>query len=173
MVPPASTGVPPAPAYSGYPIHDLSDHDGTLTLSGRPSQTVCVRRITFIRSYNPGMAVTTPVWAVPHSLATTKGITIVFSSCGYLDVSVHRVCLLSDSQAAPDWVAPFGYRRIGPCQRVPVAFRCLPRPSSLLKAKVSPGCSCFVYILPLPVQAGLLPLMNQRTRFGSVGQRTS
>ena len=31
------------------------------------------------------------VWALPRSLATTNGITIVFSSSGYLDVSVHRV----------------------------------------------------------------------------------
>ena len=33
------------------------------------------------------------VWAVPLSLATTYGITIVFSSSGYLDVSVPRVTL--------------------------------------------------------------------------------
>ena len=44
-------------------------------------------------SYNPGLAVTKPVWAVPRSLATTWGITIVFSSTGYLDVSVPRVSL--------------------------------------------------------------------------------
>ena len=31
------------------------------------------------------------VWALPLSLATTYGITFVFSSCGYLDVSVPRV----------------------------------------------------------------------------------
>ena len=31
------------------------------------------------------------VWAIPRSLATTCGITIVFSSSGYLDVSVPRV----------------------------------------------------------------------------------
>ena len=31
------------------------------------------------------------VWANPRSLATTCGITIVFSSSGYLDVSVPRV----------------------------------------------------------------------------------
>jgi hypothetical protein len=43
------------------------------------------------RSYNPGPAVTGPVWAVPLSLATTQGITLVFSSSGYLDVSVPRV----------------------------------------------------------------------------------
>ena len=46
------------------------------------------------RSYNPTVALTAVVWAVPRSLATTCGITLVFSSSGYLDVSVHRVCLL-------------------------------------------------------------------------------
>ena len=45
-------------------------------------------------SYNPGPALTGPVWAVPRSLATTCGITLVFSSSGYLDVSVPRVRLL-------------------------------------------------------------------------------
>ena len=34
-----------------------------------------------------------PVWAVPVSLAATKGIAFAFSSSGYLDVSVPRVCL--------------------------------------------------------------------------------
>ena len=32
------------------------------------------------------------VWAVPRSLATTYGITFVFFSSAYLDVSVQRVC---------------------------------------------------------------------------------
>ena len=41
--------------------------------------------------YNPKAAETTLVWAIPLSLATTQGITIVFSSSGYLDVSVLRV----------------------------------------------------------------------------------
>ena len=31
------------------------------------------------------------VWALPGSLAATSGITVVFFSSGYLDVSVHRV----------------------------------------------------------------------------------
>ena len=35
----------------------------------------------------------TVVWAFPVPLAATPGITIVFSSSGYLDVSVHRVPL--------------------------------------------------------------------------------
>jgi hypothetical protein len=42
-------------------------------------------------SYNPSLAVTTLVWANPLSLATTHGITFVFSSSAYLDVSVQRV----------------------------------------------------------------------------------
>jgi hypothetical protein len=42
-------------------------------------------------SYNPNRAVTWLVWALPRSLATTYGITIVFFSYGYLDVSVPRV----------------------------------------------------------------------------------
>ena len=37
------------------------------------------------------------VWAFPRSLATTCGITIVFSSSGYLDVSVPRVVPHSDT----------------------------------------------------------------------------
>ena len=45
-------------------------------------------------SYNPAAAETDTVWTDPLSLATTHGITFVFSSSGYLDVSVHRVCLL-------------------------------------------------------------------------------
>ncbi len=40
----------------------------------------------------PTRPVSHVVWALPRSLATTGGITIVFSSSGYLDVSVHQVC---------------------------------------------------------------------------------
>ena len=43
-------------------------------------------------SYNPNIAVTKLVWANPRSLATTYGITFVFFSSAYLDVSVQRVC---------------------------------------------------------------------------------
>ena len=43
------------------------------------------------RSYNPSHASTRLVWANPRSLATTYGITFVFFSYGYLDVSVPRV----------------------------------------------------------------------------------
>lgn len=48
-------------------------------------------------SYNPNVAETTLVWTNPISLATTLGITFVFSSSAYLDVSVQRVRLLADT----------------------------------------------------------------------------
>lgn len=63
-------------------------------------------------SYNPNIAVTTLVWAIPRSLATTSGITFVFFSSGYLDVSVLRVCSISGDISSICRVAPFGYLRI-------------------------------------------------------------
>ena len=48
-------------------------------------------KVSIIRS-EPRCA-RTPVWALPRSLAATYGITVVFFSSGYLDVSVHRVPL--------------------------------------------------------------------------------
>ena len=53
---------------------------------------------TITQSYNPHIAVTTWVWANPRSLATTNGITFVFFSSRYLDVSVPWVCLLKQVQ---------------------------------------------------------------------------
>ena len=51
------------------------------------------RRFSFthiftLQSYNPMIALTIMVWANPRSLATTWGITVVFFSSRYLDVSV-------------------------------------------------------------------------------------
>ena len=55
------------------------------------SNVLLTNRAAIARSYNPGCAATPPVWAPPRSLAATCGITVVFSSSGYLDVSVPRV----------------------------------------------------------------------------------
>ena len=92
-----------------------------------------------IQSYNPGNAVTLPVWALPRSLTTTWGIIIIFSSSGYLDVSVHRVCfcLSTDTMSSTWWVAPFGNLRIEGYLHLPEAYRSLSRPSSPLRAKAS------------------------------------
>ncbi len=51
------------------------------------------KQFAIIGSYNPLTAVTGRVWALPRPLAATDGITIVFSSYGYLDVSVPHVRL--------------------------------------------------------------------------------
>ena len=51
-----------------------------------------------LQSYNPIFAVTKMVWALPLSLTTTEGITIVFFSSAYLDVSVQRVSAISAFQ---------------------------------------------------------------------------
>ena len=45
-----------------------------------------------LQSYNPGIAVTIPVWAPSISLAATLEIDVSFFSSSYLDVSVQRVC---------------------------------------------------------------------------------
>ena len=90
-------------------------------------------------SYNPHIAVTIWVWANPISLATTLGITFVFFSSAYLDVSVQRVCSpLRCSTSSMYWVAPFGYLRIISYVPIHATFRSLSRPSSPLRAQASP-----------------------------------
>ena len=70
----------------------------------------CLQEMSW--SYNPSCAVTPLVWANPRSLATTYGITFVFFSSAYLDVSVQRVCPLSGDMSSTYRVAPFGNLRI-------------------------------------------------------------
>ena len=88
--------ISPVPRYSGYcQKNKLCFAYRTITFYGLTFQKYSATNIFFtLQSYNPNIAVTMLVWAVPRSLATTWGITIVFSSSGYLDVSVLRVCLL-------------------------------------------------------------------------------
>ncbi len=68
-----------------------------LTCTGLSPSTVCLsKQFQFVKhqmsqSYYPDLAVTKSVWAVPRSLATTSGITLVFFSSAYLDVSVQQV----------------------------------------------------------------------------------
>jgi len=63
---------------------------GALTLFGRSFQDRSAALEGRSRGPNPG-ARRAPVWAPPVSLAATPGITFVFFSSGYLDVSVRRV----------------------------------------------------------------------------------
>ncbi|BAO93226.1 hypothetical protein BSNT_06456 [Bacillus subtilis subsp. natto BEST195] len=69
------------------------------------------------------------VWANPVSLAATQGIAFAFSSSGYLDVSVPRVCLLISYEFRlwiplhyERWVSPFGNLRIKACLQLPEAL---------------------------------------------------
>ena len=81
----------------------------------------------------PGAAAwTAPVWAAARSLATTCAIILIFSSSGYLDVSVPRV----RPPVSPVWrdrsrrVSPFGHPRVTGHLPLTAAFRSLSRPSS-------------------------------------------
>ena len=90
------------------------------------------------RPYNPARASTPAVWAGPLSLAATRGVTLVFLSSDYWDVSVRRVRLpLRGCRACARRVAPFGHLRINGRSRLPADFRGLPRPSSPPGAKAS------------------------------------
>jgi hypothetical protein len=99
VVPPASRKVSRVSRYSGYrPVTGPFAY-GTFTLCGlgfpaahsaRLRESLCLSATPQHRSV--------PVWPLPHSLATTNGISFDFYSCGYLDVSVPRVYL----QAAMD-----------------------------------------------------------------------
>ena len=65
---------------------------GTITLYGSTFQLDSIIILkSLLQSYNPKIAETILVWAVPISLAATLGIIFIFFSSGYLDVSVHRV----------------------------------------------------------------------------------
>jgi len=81
-----------------------------------------------LRPHNPGFTEVKPVWAVPLSLAATDGITIVFFSWGYLDVSVPPVRLMylwiqyTILEHNLQRVSPFGYPRIKACLAAPRGF---------------------------------------------------
>ena len=64
--------------------------------------------------------------AVPISLAATLGISVDFFSCGYLDVSVHRVrfrnLCIQLRMTHSGRVSPFGHLRIKACLPAPRSF---------------------------------------------------
>ena len=94
MVPASSVKVPRVSTYSGYRHVNSSFAYGAFTLSGRLSQNRSAKFVESIMRSEPRDA-RIPVWALPFSLAATLKIEFSFSSSGYLDVSVHRVPLLT------------------------------------------------------------------------------
>ena len=141
MVPADSDRVSRAPPYSGYcyVIPTFHVRDFNPLQCNFPDASIMPIQ-SMVQSYNPDIAETTSVWAVSVSLATTKEITFVFSSCAYLDVSVQRVCSLSSDTSSMCRVSPFGNLRINSYLPIPAAYRSLSRPSSPLEAKASPVC---------------------------------
>ncbi len=67
----------------------------TFTFCGRPFQVASFNKFfcNSMESVLQPREASFSVWALPCSLAATKGIDFSFSSSGYLDVSVLRVCL--------------------------------------------------------------------------------
>ena len=94
MVPAPSVKVSRVSTYSGSRLVLLSFAYGAFTLSGWLSQNHSAKDLESIVRSEPRSA-RTPVWALSISLAATFEITVVFSSSGYLDVSVHRVPFLN------------------------------------------------------------------------------
>ena len=90
MVPARSHKVSRVSWYSGYRHVTPAFAYGAFTLSGWLSQNHSARIVGSIMRSEPRNA-RIPVWALSISLAATLEITVVFSSSGYLDVSVHRV----------------------------------------------------------------------------------
>ena len=132
MVPPVSDRVPPAPPYSGYSyVATRFQIHGFHVLWPNFPECSSNKLLSMLLSYNPGHASTPPVWAPPRSLAATCGITVVFSSCGYLDVSVPRVCSMSMVISLPDIGFPHseirGSRAICASPRLIAACHVLPR----------------------------------------------
>ena len=110
------------------------------SMAGLPS-TLLLQSVNHVCGPNP--APEGAVWALPRSLAATDGITVVFSSSGYLDVSVHRVSLRTPMDSVhgdtglPCRVSPFRHPRIKAYVQLPAAFRSLSRLSSAPSARAS------------------------------------
>ena len=94
MVPARSHKVSRVSWYSGYRHVSSSFMYGAFTLCGRLSQNLSIRITESIMRSEPQSA-RTLVWPLSISLAATLEIEFSFSSSGYLDVSVHRVPLLT------------------------------------------------------------------------------
>ena len=96
----------------------------------------------------PDGASTPPVWALARSLATTCAITFVFSSYGYLDVSVPRVRLLDRMTGLPPAGLPHsdirGSRVICTSPRLFAAYHVLHR----LREPRHPPSALAYFLLP-------------------------
>ena len=105
MVPPASHRVSRVPWYSGSYLKSsrlnyvaFTLYSGAFQLSSstigdfvNDVSSTPVKKTSLVWANPLSLG---PVWPLPRSLATTGGISLDFSSSGYLDVSVPRVPLV-------------------------------------------------------------------------------
>ena len=139
MVPPASDKISRVSPYSGsrwassrFRIRDLHPLRSAFQCRS-PTMILAVSR-----SFNPrprsglGSSPFARRYLGNHSYFLFLQVLRCFSSLSLasLQLSVH--CRISGLY--PGWVPPFGHRRIVACLLLPVAFRCLLRPSSPLCA---------------------------------------
>ena len=147
MVPPASHRISRVPRYSGTNWLSSASPTGLSPSSAPLSRSFRSAIVSFRRPATPDVR-RPPVWPLPSSLATTKGIGFSFFSSGYLDVSLPRVppaqlcihCTVTGHY--PGRVPPFGNLRITAYLRLPTAYRSLSRPSSAISALASTLRSC-------------------------------
>ena len=142
MVPPASHRISRVPRYSGSVLLFSPSLTG---LSPSPAALSNALQLSYFQIMTSSTPVVRrqPVWPLPVSLATTKGIEFSFFSSGYLDVSLPRVPLpdlwIQSRMTGhyPSRVPPFGDLRITAYLQLPEAFRSLSRPSSAISAMAS------------------------------------
>ena len=80
MVPADSHRIPRVPRYSGYRYASHRFAYAAFMLYGCTFQNILLTMcLATARSYYPSEAGTSLVWAIPRSLATTRGITNLFS----------------------------------------------------------------------------------------------
>ena len=106
-------------------------------LCGLTFQTVPLTiLLAVLRSYYPSEAGTSLVWAVPRSLATTGGITNLFSLPAGTKMFQFPAfaSAYADDRPSDGRVVPFGDLRIKGHLHLPGAFRSLSRPSSPVRA---------------------------------------
>ena len=143
------------PAHGGRSLSrtGLSPSLARLSWSGSANDRLCNSAETLqglaVGSYNPSSERAATyhaelVWAIPVSLATTRGIfsfppaTEMFQ---FADLPRPGLCIQPGVTGHyPSRVSPFGHPWITACSQLPEAFRCLPRPSSALGAKASTPC---------------------------------
>ena len=106
MVPPASHRISRVPRYSGSVLLLSPSLTGLSPSLAALSNALQLSYLRITMSSTPDVR-RHPVWPLPSSLATTKGIEFSFFSSGYLDVSLPRVPSYKPMYSAcGDWALP-------------------------------------------------------------------